>query len=45
MGRRRLFPRINTSDWQKRGGEERAAVNSIIQGSAADIIKVGVRGA
>jgi DNA polymerase I len=39
MGRRRYLPGINSSDSSKRSQAERQAVNSIIQGSASDIIK------
>ena len=39
LGHKRYFPRINDSNKNIRAAEERAAVNSIIQGSAADILK------
>lgn len=39
MGRRRYLPGIHSSDSSKRSQAERQAVNSIIQGSASDIIK------
>ena len=39
LGHKRYFPHINDSNKNIRSAEERAAVNSIIQGSAADIIK------
>lgn len=39
MGRRRHLPGFQSSDSSKRSQAERQAVNSIIQGSASDIIK------
>lgn len=39
LGHKRYFPHINDSNKNIRSAEERAAVNSIIQGSAADILK------
>lgn len=39
MGRRRYLPEINSRRWQERSFAERTAMNSPIQGSAADIIK------
>ncbi|XP_023017282.2 DNA polymerase theta isoform X1 [Leptinotarsa decemlineata] len=38
-GRRRYLPNINDCSLTKRGQAERQAVNSIVQGSAADIVK------
>uniref|UniRef100_A0A6P7GLT1 DNA polymerase theta n=1 Tax=Diabrotica virgifera virgifera TaxID=50390 RepID=A0A6P7GLT1_DIAVI len=38
-GRRRFLPNINESNSTKRGHAERQAVNTTIQGSAADIVK------
>ncbi|CAG9838529.1 unnamed protein product [Diabrotica balteata] len=38
-GRRRFLPNINENDSTKRGHAERQAVNTTIQGSAADIVK------
>jgi DNA polymerase-1 len=40
LGRRRYIPEINSSNRQKREFAERTAVNTPIQGSAADLIKV-----
>ncbi len=41
-GRRRLLPGIHSSSAQLRALAERQAVNSVIQGSAADIIKLAM---
>eukprot|EP00899_Mesostigma_viride_P007280 jgi/Mesvir1/16553/Mv10094-RA.1 len=38
-GRYRMLPDINSNDPEKRAKAERQAVNSLIQGSAADIVK------
>jgi hypothetical protein len=38
-GRRRYFGDINSSNFTARGKAERAAVNSVPQGSAADLVK------
>jgi DNA polymerase-1 len=40
LGRRRYIPEINSSNRQKREFAERVAINTPIQGSAADLIKV-----
>ncbi len=40
LGRRRYIPEISSSNRQKREFAERTAVNTPIQGSAADLIKV-----
>ncbi|MGI9021074.1 MAG: DNA polymerase I [Solirubrobacterales bacterium] len=42
MGRRRLVPELRSSQRQRRLLGERLAVNTVIQGSAADIIKVAM---
>jgi len=42
FGRRRQVPEIRARNWQTRKLGERLAVNSIIQGTAADIIKVAM---
>ena len=39
-GRKRILPNINSDDKPERRKAERQAVNSICQGSAADLIKV-----
>ena len=39
MNRRRYLPEINSSNFNLRGFAERTAMNTPIQGSAADIIK------
>ncbi len=44
LGRRRPVPELRASNWQVRSLGERLAVNSCIQGSAADIIKVAMIG-
>jgi DNA polymerase-1 len=42
FGRRRPIPELKSSNFQERSLGERLAVNSVIQGSAADIIKVAM---
>ncbi len=42
MGRRRLIPELRSSNWQTRTLGERLAVNTVIQGTAADIIKLAM---
>jgi DNA polymerase-1 len=42
LGRRRPIPELRAQNWQVRSLGERLAVNSVIQGSAADIIKVAM---
>lgn len=39
FGRRRFFPEINSSNRMKQEMEERAAINTPLQGTAADMIK------
>ena len=39
VGRRRYFPSINSQERDIRAAAERSAINSIFQGSSADIIK------
>ena len=42
FGRRRQIPELRARNWQTRKLGERLAVNTVIQGSAADIIKVAM---
>jgi len=42
MGRRRLIPEINSQNRMRREMAERTAINSPIQGSAADMIKIAM---
>ena len=42
LGRRRYLPDLTTTNRQRREMAERAALNSPIQGSAADVIKVAM---
>ena len=42
MGRRRYLPELSASAYQMRSFGERAAMNSPIQGTAADIIKIAM---
>ncbi|NLE75088.1 MAG: DNA polymerase I [Actinobacteria bacterium] len=42
LGRRRPIPELQDGSFQRRSLGERLAVNSVIQGSAADIIKVAM---
>jgi DNA polymerase-1 len=42
LGRRRAFPELHSSSGRDRSYAERAAINSPLQGSAADIIKVAM---
>lgn len=42
LGRRRFLPAIMASDYGPRGHAERQAVNTVIQGSAADLIKIAM---
>ena len=44
FGRRRPLPELRASNWQTRSLGERLAVNTVMQGSAADIIKVAMIG-
>ena len=40
FGRRRAIPEIKSSNFDVRSGAERIALNTPVQGSAADIIKL-----
>ncbi len=42
LGRRRFLPEINSENGQRRSYAERTAVNTVIQGTAADLIKVAM---
>ena len=42
LDRRRYFPDIKAADVHARRGAERAAINTVFQGSAADLIKVAM---
>ena len=41
-GRRRYFPDLNSGNQNLRGNAERAAINTPIQGTAADMIKLAM---
>ena len=42
LGRRRYLPDINSSDWGKKAFAQRCSLNTPIQGTAADIIKLSL---
>jgi DNA polymerase I-like protein with 3'-5' exonuclease and polymerase domains len=42
LGRKRRLPEIWASDWSTKNRAERQAVNSVIQGTAADLIKMAM---
>jgi DNA polymerase-1 len=42
LGRRRFHPAINSRNTMDRWGEERKAVNNVIQGSAADVVRLAM---
>ncbi len=42
LGRRRYLPNINSSDWGQKSFAERCALNTPIQGTAADILKLAI---
>lgn len=42
LGRRRYLPGITSGDWSKRSLAERCAMNTPIQGTAADILKLAL---
>lgn len=42
LGRRRYLPNINSTDWGKKSFAERCSMNTPIQGTAADILKLAL---
>ena len=42
LGRRRYLPDINSSDWGRKAFSERCSLNTPIQGTAADILKIAI---
>ncbi|PKM75626.1 MAG: hypothetical protein CVU92_00450 [Firmicutes bacterium HGW-Firmicutes-17] len=42
LGRRRYLPNINSSDWGNKSFAERRSLNTPIQGTAADILKIAI---
>ena len=42
LGRRRMIPQINARDQQTRALGERLSINTVVQGSAADLIKIAM---
>lgn len=42
LGRRRYLPNISSSDWGKKSFAQRCALNTPIQGTAADILKLAI---
>lgn len=42
LGRKRRLPQINSTNWWQKSEAERQAVNTKVQGSAADIIKLAM---
>lgn len=42
LGRRRYLPNITSKDWSKKSFAERCALNTPIQGTAADILKLAM---
>ncbi len=42
LGRRRYLPSINSADWGKKSFAQRCALNTPIQGTAADILKIAI---
>lgn len=43
FGRRRYLPNINNGEWKKRSFAERCSMNTPIQGTAAEILKLAMR--
>ena len=44
FGRRRQIPELRARNWQVRSLGERLAVNTVIQGTAADVMKLAMIG-
>lgn len=42
LGRRRYLPSINSADWGKKSFAQRCSLNTPIQGTAADILKIAI---
>lgn len=42
LGRRRYLPNIQSDDWGKKSFAERCALNTPVQGTAADILKMAI---
>ena len=42
LGRRRYLPSINSANWNKKSFAQRCALNTPIQGTAADILKIAI---
>ena len=42
LNRRRLLPQINSQNYSQKRRSERQAINSVIQGSASDVIKLSM---
>ena len=42
LGRRRYLPNINSDNWGQKSFAERCALNTPIQGTAADILKLAI---
>lgn len=42
LGRRRYLPNIRSNEWGQKSFAERCALNTPIQGTAADILKIGI---
>lgn len=43
IGRKRYLPNINSKNFGNKNSAERKAINTAVQGSAADIMKIGMR--
>ena len=42
LGRRRYLPGLRSSEWSEKGRAERQVFNALIQGTAADIMKIAL---